>query len=101
METDLASLSPLLADTDARCHPYSQPLNSSFTDTDLLLFALQMASAMDHLVQRNVREGYVYMQHTCGPGNCMNWTKCLFTLCCLCVIGRAIYADKSVLGITC
>lgn len=56
VRTDLTSLSPLLADTEVRCNPYSQPLNSTFTETDLLLFAIQIASAMDHLIQRNVRE---------------------------------------------
>ena len=56
VKTDPSSLSPLLADPDIRCHPYSQPLNSCFTEVDLLLFALQIAAAMDHLTSRNVRE---------------------------------------------
>ena len=51
----MANLCSLLADAEVRCNPYSQPLNSTFIDTDLLLFALQIASAMDHLIQRNVR----------------------------------------------
>ena len=51
----MANLCSLLADAEVRCNPYSRPLNLTFTDTDLLLFALQIASAMDHLIQRNVR----------------------------------------------
>ena len=55
MSTELRSLSPLLANPDFRYHPYAQPLNTTFSDVDLLLFALQIASAMDHLTQKNVR----------------------------------------------
>ena len=67
VKTDLTSLSPMLADSEFRCRPYSRPLNSTFTDTDLLLFALQIASAMDHLTQRNVREGpSVHVTHVWG-----------------------------------
>ena len=54
MRADVHSLSPQLANPDLRCHPYAQPLNSSFTDLDLLLLVLQIASAMDHLTSRNV-----------------------------------------------
>ena len=59
VRSDVANLCPLLADTDIRCRPYSQPLNSTFNDVNLLLFALQIASAMDHLVQRSVRHMYI------------------------------------------
>jgi hypothetical protein len=54
VRSDVANLCSLLADAEVRCNPYSQPLNSTFIDTDLLLFALQIASAMDHLIQRNI-----------------------------------------------
>lgn len=55
MQTDLSKLCALFDDEDIRCHPYAQPLNATFTDVDLLLFALQIASAMKHLAQRSVR----------------------------------------------
>lgn len=54
LRTELTTLCPLLANPDYRHHPYAQPMNASFTDVDSLLFALQIASAMDHLTQRNV-----------------------------------------------
>ena len=60
MATDLSGLSLVLADDDTRCHPYSQPLNATFTDMDMLLFALQIASAMEHLAQRNVNVLHTY-----------------------------------------
>ena len=71
MKIDLTHLSFLFADNDVRCHPYAQPLNSSFTDIDLLLFTLQIASAMEHLSQRNVRitNNNVYVMCVCVCGH--------------------------------
>ena len=63
MQTELRNLSPLLVNDNFRQHPYSQPLNATFTDMDLLLFALQIAAAMEHLTQRNVSWSYWYALH--------------------------------------
>ena len=80
MSTELTTLCPLLANPDFRHHPYAQPLNATFADIDLLLFALQIASAMDHLAQRNVSCHWHWHQCTSRFGNSFGKAQLICTL---------------------
>lgn len=80
MPTELTTLCPLLANPDFRHHPYAQPLNATFADIDLLLFALQIASAMNHLAQRNVSCNKHWHQCTSSFGNSFGKAQLICTL---------------------
>ena len=53
-ETDRPCLSPLLDDYETRSRPFKIPLGEPFSEVDVLLFGLQIASVLDFLVQQGV-----------------------------------------------
>lgn len=53
-ETDRACLSPLLDDYDTRKRAFDIPLCESFSEVDVLLFGLQIASALNFLCDQGV-----------------------------------------------